>query len=483
MNMLFTIMRYLLRKLYQVQIVGIEHIEQAGERVVIVANHTSFLDAILLTLFLPGDIAFAIHSSYAAKWWMQPFKKKVRLFPVDHNDPMAMKSLIAYIKAGNRVVIFPEGRITATGSLMKVYPGPGMVTDKSNATILPIRIDGAQYTPFSRLRGRIRLRWFPPIRLSILPPRTLTIDAKCTARERRQQAGLQLADIMTEMVFETTPNQRRLWDALIEAAHVHGDQHIVLEDIEREPLSYRDLFTRSFLLGKLLENRCKGTNIGLLMPNMASTVVTFFALQSRNFVPAMMNYTMGAKGAVSAVETGAIQTVITSRRFVETAGLEEMITALESRVEIIWLEELRSQTSLTDKFKALLAARHPQRIIRRQLKCVSSDDAAVLLFTSGSEGVPKGVVLSHQNMLSNISQIGARMDFNASDLTLNALPMFHSFGLTAATMLPLINGMKVFLYPSPLHYRVIPELAYDINATLLFGTNVFLAGCQTRPSL
>lgn len=476
MKMIMWLVRILLRKLYKVELHGIEHLENAGDRVLIVANHTSFLDAALLTLFLPGNIAFAIHSTYAAKWWMRPFRSTVKLFPVDHTDPMAMKGLINYVKDGNRVVIFPEGRITATGSLMKIYPGPGMVAEKSDATILPIRIDGAQYTPFSRLRGRVRLRWFPPVRLTILPPRKLQFDQDLTARERRRKAGEQLADIMTEMVFQTTPHDRRLWDALVEAEYVHGNDHLVLEDVERNPLSYRDLFTRAFLLGDLLKTRCKGTVVGLLMPNMSSSLVTFFGLQSRGFVPAMLNYTMGAKGAVSAVQTAAIQTVVTSRRFVEAAGLQEMISALEGEVEIVWLEDLRGEATMSRKLKALIAARHAKTTVFRRLKGISADDPAVVLFTSGSEGVPKGVVLSHRNILSNIAQIAARMDFNASDVSLNALPLFHSFGLTAAALLPLFHGMKVFLYPSPLHYRVIPEVAYDVNATLIFGTNVFLAG-------
>src|SRR5690606_17075623 len=104
------------------------------------------------------------------------------------------------------------------------------------------------------------------------------------------------------------------------------------------------------------------------------------------------------------------------------------------------------------------------------------DDPAVILFTSGSEGEPKGVMLSHTNLLSNREQLAARFDFNAQDVILNVLPVFHAFGLTAGTLLPLLSGMRLFLYPSPLHYRIIPEVAYDINATILFGTNTFLHG-------
>jgi len=476
-KLIFWFLRVMLRLLYRVELKGMEHLQNVGERALVVSNHTSFLDAILLSVFLPEDVGYAVHSSYYNKWWMRPLRRWTRLFAVDHGDPMAMKSLIKHVKEGNKVVIFPEGRITSTGSLMKIYPGPGMVADKANADILPIRIDGAQYTPFSRLRGQVRLRWFPSIRLTILPARRFDFPDSLNGRDRRNEAGRILSEIMAEMIFQSSNYQRRIWDAIAESAYIHGHDHPVLEDLERTPLTYKQLILRSILLGDLFRHEAKqGERVGVLLPNVSACVVTILALQSRGIVPAMLNYTIGVKAGVAALETAMIETVITSRAFIEKANLEVLCENFEKHVRIIYLEDIREKVTLLGKVSALLAARNPERSIARRLRSVKADDEALVLFTSGSEGLPKGVVLSHANILSNVAQLASRFDFTSRDICFNALPVFHSFGMTGGIWLPLVTGMKVFLYPSPLHYRVIPEVVYDVNATLLFGTNVFLAG-------
>jgi acyl-[acyl-carrier-protein]-phospholipid O-acyltransferase/long-chain-fatty-acid--[acyl-carrier-protein] ligase len=155
--------------------------------------------------------------------------------------------------------------------------------------------------------------------------------------------------------------------------------------------------------------------------------------------------------------------------------LEPIVEGLEADGRtIVYLEDIGARIGTIAKLRALVAARWAGRLHRRRK--VSPDDAAVILFTSGSEGLPKGVVLTHRNLLSNCQQLSARIDFNSSDLVLNALPVFHSFGLTGGTLLPILSGIRTLLYPNPLHYRIVPALAYDSNATILFGTDTFLAG-------
>jgi len=154
--------------------------------------------------------------------------------------------------------------------------------------------------------------------------------------------------------------------------------------------------------------------------------------------------------------------------------LQETIAVLSESAEVVYLEDIRAEISLLDKLKGMLMTPFARSIHRKQ--DVSANDPAVVLFTSGSEGTPKGVVLSHGNLLSNRAQLSARIDFTASDTVFNALPMFHSFGLTGGTLLPILSGTKTFLYPSPLHYRVVPPLVYDSNATIMFGTDTFLSG-------
>ena len=468
---------WLLTRLYRVEVNGLEHYYSAGERVVIVANHTSYLDAVLLATFLPDDLTFAINTRVADKWWLRLVLGFVDFFTLDPTNPLSVKALIRYLGQDRKVVIFPEGRITVTGSLMKIYQGPGLIADRSRAAVLPVRIAGAQYTPFSRLRGRVRLRWFPAISLTLLPPRHLVVADGLKGRARRQQAGRALADMMTEMIFTTTDYHKSLFQSLLDARRVHGGRHVISEDIEFKPLHYNQLIARVFILGDLIaEETRRGEYVGVLLPSVVNTLVTFFALHLHGRVPVMMNYSTGIPAMVSAVKTAQVRILYTSRQFIEAAKMQPAIEQLQQHVRIVYLEDLRERIGLYRKLRGLAASLAPAIGYKRRCAAVDPDAPAVVLFTSGTESMPKGVVLSHSNLLANQAQISSRMDFHAQDAVLNALPLFHSFGLTAGSLLPLLSGIKVFLYPSPLHYRIVPEIVYEVNATIFFGTNTFLAG-------
>jgi acyl-[acyl-carrier-protein]-phospholipid O-acyltransferase/long-chain-fatty-acid--[acyl-carrier-protein] ligase len=470
-------LRWLLKALYQVEVKGLENLEQGGKRVLIVANHTSFLDAVLLVAFLPGPLTFAVNTFIAQNKLLKPFLALAKIFPMDPTNPLSAKSLIRYLQQDNRAVIFPEGRITVTGSLMKIYDGTGLVADKSAAMVVPVRIDGAQYTPFSRLRGRIRLRWLPKITLTVLEPRRVSPPAEIRGRARRKAAGRALAEIMTEMMFATSNYRRTLFQALLDARRVHGGGHVIVEDIQRRPLTYNKLIAAAFVLGDAIAQKTRhGEYVGLLLPSMTSTVAAFLGLHAYGRVPAMLNYTIGASGMRSACDTAQIKTVITSRRFIDAAKLTDAVRQLGEQVNLVYLEDLAKAITPLDKLNGFALAHIASWAYRRNGGATDPNTPAVVLFTSGSEGAPKGVVLSHANLLANREQLAARVDFSAQDIILNALPLFHSFGLTAGTLLPLFSGMRTFFYPSPLHYRIVPEIAYDVNATVLFGTNTFLAG-------
>ena len=189
----------------------------------------------------------------------------------------------------------------------------------------------------------------------------------------------------------------------------------------------------------------------------------------------MLNYSAGLASLKAACTAAKIRTVITARAFIEQGKLQPIVDGLEGEgLRILYLEDVAAGIGFGAKLRAAFAARWAGRLHRG--RNIAPDSAAVILFTSGSEGLPKGVVLTHRNLLANCRQLSARIDFNSSDLVLNALPVFHSFGLTGGTLLPILNGIRTLLYPNPLHYRIVPALAYDSNATILFGTDTFLAG-------
>ncbi|MGY6275496.1 AMP-binding protein [Methylomonas sp. MgM2] len=464
----------LLTLLFRVKVNGLENYQQAGNRVLIISNHTSYLDPLLLGVFLPDDITFAINTQISQIWWLKPFLRLSKVFPMDPTHPLSLKALIHHLQGDTKTVIFPEGRITVTGSMMKIYDGTGMVADKSGATLLPIRIDGAQYTHFSKLKGIVRLRWFPPITIHILPPTRIDTHGQFTGKARRRHSGHMLYDIMSEIMFSTSHYKQTLFSALLEARRIHGGKHTVAEDMERKPVSYDRLIAGSIILGRLIKPMTKeGETVGVLLPNTTKTLSVIFGLQLYGRVPAMLNYSIGSTGMASACNTGKIKIILTSRKFIELAHLSEDASRLEQSINLVYLEDMAAALTPLDKLKGLVGAKTADYWYKSHF--YDSDDAAVVLFTSGSEGAPKGVVLSHANVLANHQQVKSRIDFNATDIVLNFLPMFHSFGFTVGTMLPIMNGMTTFLYPSPLHYAIIPEMAYEVGATIMFGTNTFLA--------
>jgi len=472
-----SVLRAALTFLFRVEVRGMENYAAAGQRVLIVANHTSLLDAVLIAAFMPERLHFAVNTFFARKWWMKLVLLFVDAHTVDPTNPLAAKALIDLLKRDQKCMVFPEGRLTQTGALMKIYEGPGMIADKSGANLLPVRIDGAQYTRFSRLKGVVRLRWFPKITLTVLPAQKFDIPAEIKGRKRRQRASMQLYDVMSEMMFDSTDYRKTLFSALLTAREVHGGSQIIAEDIERKPLSFRAFLLRCFTLGRILEKRYRDqTILGVLLPNSCVTAVTFFALQKAGKVPAMLNFSAGGNVMVLACKMAEVRTVLTSRRFVKMGKLDAAVMELEAAgIEVVYLEDVGAKIGLVDKFAGLVASLFPQLAYRRVRRAVSADAPAVVLYTSGSEGTPKGVALSHANILANCSQLASRVDFGPRDKVLNVLPMFHSFGLTGGTLLPILNGIKTFYYPSPLHYRIVPELIYETNSTIMFGTDTFLS--------
>lgn len=467
--------RLLMRLLYRVDVSGMENYEKSGERVLIIANHTSLLDGILLYAWLPETPFFAINTDIAAKKVFKPFLAFVSLFEMDAVNPISIKSVIKFIKENHKVVIFPEGRITVTGTQMKVYEGPGLIADKSDATILPIAIDGAQFSTFSYMKKRGFVRWFPKIKITVLAPEKTSVPENITGHARRKHAAMQMQDLMSKLAYTSVNQDTTLYSALTETINCFGKKHAVIEDFKRDKLTYKDLVLRSILLSQLIKKQTiAGEHIGVMLPNVNALPVLFFALQFIGRIPAMLNFSAGALAVKRACETAQLKTIYTSKAFIENAKLESMVDELKKDHTIIFLEDFRESIGLALKLKSLYMSRNPIRHYKKQNTNHNPDAAAVILFTSGSEGHPKGVVLTHRNLLSNYAQVKSHIYFNPSELVFTCLPLFHSFGINAGFLMPILGGARIFFYPTPLHYRIIPELIYQLGATIFFGTNTFL---------
>ncbi|HET8921180.1 MAG TPA: acyl-[ACP]--phospholipid O-acyltransferase [Xanthobacteraceae bacterium] len=459
------------RAFFRLEVTGLENIAKAGDNAIIALNHVSFLDPPLAFSILPKRPVFAIDVTMSRNWWIQPFLKFARTMALDPLKPFSLRAIINAVRGGDMLVIFPEGRITVTGSLMKVYDGAAMIADKSDAMVVPVRIEGPETTIFSRLkRSQVRRRLFPKITVTILEPVQLKLDPELKGRKRRQAAGSALYTIMSDLIFRTTPTDRTVVEAVIEAAKLHGRGWPAIEDPVRGQMSYRRLLQATAILGrKLMPYALEGHALGVMLPTSNAAVITLLAVMSGGRVPALINFTAGAANVLAACRAAQVDTIVTSRAFVEKGRLENLIAQVQAQLRVVYLEDIGKTIGLPDKLRGFFSWKNP-------LVARTPDDWATILFTSGSEGSPKGVVLSHRNMLANVAQAAARIDFGREDKLFNVLPVFHSFGLTAGTVLPLVSGVPTYLYPSPLHYRTVPELVYWTCATALFGTDTFLNG-------
>lgn len=271
--------------------------------------------------------------------------------------------------------------------------------------------------------------------------------------------------------YDARAGERSVFDALLEARDRYGANKPILEDQDRNPLSYTDLIRASFALGRKIAGVTKkGENVGVLLPSGSGSVVTFFGLHAFGRVPTMLNFTSGIRNLKAACKLAGVKTVLTAHRFIEQGKLHDLTDALETCARVVYLEDLREKIGLADKLFAAAAGAMP-----RQFRAATRpEDPGVILFTSGSFGAPRGVVLSQTNLVSNVRQIEAHIDLDPAWVMFNPLPVFHCFGLTGGVLLPILTGMKAFEYPSPLHTKQIPQLIRESGASILLATDTFV---------
>ena len=444
---------------------------------VYVSNHVSYLDPILLFAFLPGNPVFALNGHLYRSRLIRFLMRTADVMPFNPIEPGDIKELIAKVDSGRLCVIFAEGRVTESGGLMKIYEAPGLVADKSKAPLIPVWIEGPQYGYFSKTKGKLPHRPLPKVRVIVGKPRSFRL--KDELRRQRDHISNEVYMILREMSFEVRYNPNiSLFAQLMKTAKVHAKKGLFrrpkfVEDVQRKLQSYRDIIIKSFVIGKYYKRRTEPEeHVGMLLPNSVAALCSFFGLSAYGRIPVMLNFSVGAQNMISMCKTAQVRIVITSLMFVKTAKMEDAVKMIEEAgVKVFYLEKMAKEIGLWDKINAYLRYKIKRVPIKK-----GGNRKAVILFTSGSEGAPKAVVLSHANIISNIKQMSAIETINVTDTVFNALPMFHSFGLVVGTLFPLFEGAKLFLYPSPLHYRVVAEIVYEIGASIMFGTDTFFRG-------
>ena len=496
------LLRLLLRLLFRFRAFNEEVLRTPGP-VLLLPNHTSWFDWLFLGVCLEDDWRFVVSSTTAQTSWVhRKLMINRRTFPVENDSPYAIKRMAEYLQGGGRLVLFPEGRLSPTGCLMKLFDGTGFLIHKTKAKVIIGYLRGA-----NRLKPAVNpgyTQWFPRITAHFSNALTAPDPGPVSTALARTKITNWVRHEMMALQFET---EMKHGPASITAAIAERVRERpgfeVLEDVTWQPLTYRRMFLGAGLLAGQWKARLTssprssrgneahssqpatseslltsaatspGEHVGVLLPNVNALPVTLLSLWAANKIPAILNYTTGPTVMLACVQVAGIKHVVTSQNFLKKAKLD--LQPLEQAgVQLHYLEDVRGGIGGGAKFMALLRSWFaPASPLRAEH---AADDTAVVLFTSGSEGVPKGVELSHRNILANIRQMSVISDLQITDRFFTALPIFHSFGLTVGTLLPLARGAYVLLYPSPLHYRIVPTVFYDKNCTVLLATNTFLSG-------
>ncbi|MDD3178996.1 MAG: AMP-binding protein [Opitutaceae bacterium] len=468
-------LRLLARLCFRFRAYNTEPLRTRGP-VLLIPNHVSWLDWIFLAAVLEDDWKFVTSSTTAGTTWLHRLMMvNRRTFPVDTTSPYAVRDIAGFLEKGGRLVLFAEGRISLTGGLMKMFDGTGFLIRKTNAKVITCYLRNANRVRFVRHPGW--KKWFPSVSAHFSDARSAPVLENVSYTVARQKLTTWLRDriVTQQFAVEMEHGPRNLLAAIAEtAANIPG--RIALEDVTFTKLTHRRLMVAADLLSRAWRRRLgpkDGERIGVLLPNVNAMPITLLSLWAAGKVPAILNFSTGSSTLLACAQLAGLRQIVTSRQFIERTRLN-LAPLTAAGFEWIYLEDVRTGFSRPAKFVALLRhAFSPGAGLGTA--ALQPEGSAVILFTSGSEGTPKGVELTHRNLLANIRQVTAVIDLTDNDRFFNALPLFHSFGLTG-TLLALVRGCYAFLYPSPLHYRLVPTLVYDRACTVLMATNTFLNG-------
>jgi acyl-[acyl-carrier-protein]-phospholipid O-acyltransferase/long-chain-fatty-acid--[acyl-carrier-protein] ligase len=459
--------------LYRIQIVGEQNIPPRGPAL-LVSNHVSFVDALLIGASMPHFVRFMLHRDYYDLKGLTWFFRMMHSFPVSATNRRdiveSLKRARNELDKGHVVCVFAEGAICRTGHLLPFKRGFEKIVEGKNIPIIPVHLDQLWGSVFSFKGGRFFWKWPKnfsyPVTVSFgtpLPPsatatqvRNAVLELESDAFAYRRSAG----DLLHTRFIEVA---KRHWLSFCMA------------DTTGTELTYGKTLIGALLLGRWIKKNCpKETMVGVLLPASVAGSLVNIAILLAGKVPVNLNFTAGSESMASAIAQCNIKALVTSRVFLGKANLE----TLEG---MVFLEEIRKTFGALDKTLGMLTALLPARWLkRRYAKSQRPKDLATVIFSSGSTGAPKGVMLSHHNIVSNVEGIAQVIQFTPNDRIMGVLPLFHSFGFTGTLWLPLLVGFGVVYHPNPTDAKTIGETVKKYQATLLISTSTFYAGYLRR---
>lgn len=456
----------LTRLIYRVTATGRATLPPGG--FLLLPNHITWVDAIVLQLSCPRPIRFIIDHAYYRNRFLHPFLRLTGCIPITPRRAKdAMRDAAERIRAGEIVCLFPEGELSRSGTLLRLRRGYELIARQAEAPVVPVWLDQLWGSIFSFQGGRFFTKWPRsfPYRVAVAFGAPLTAEAAdiATVREELLKLG------------EACYSQRAMLRESLGYACVRGLKRrpfatAVIDGLDHSTLSRGKLLAVATALARHLRRQCAESRIGIVLPPGKGGVVANLAVVLAGKIPVNLNFTSARESIQSAQEQASLKTIVSARAMAkkledfpwtpDVLQLDEILPAMKPAIFCWWLICLIT----------------PTRLLIRLLQVPRLGDRAeaILLFTSGSAGAPKGVPLSHRNVHGNVTQFSALLDAAPDELVLASLPFFHSFGCTVTLWYPLIEGVRILTYPNPLEAGKIASLVERYRATVMFATPTFL---------
>ncbi|HTF85362.1 MAG TPA: acyl-[ACP]--phospholipid O-acyltransferase [Cellvibrio sp.] len=462
---------------YRIDVLHFDHLPARGG-VLLLGNHISWIDWALVQIACPRPVRFVMQREIYNRWYLKPLLSRLGMIPISSgNSKEALTRINELLRNGEVVCLFPEGAISRNGHLGKFHSGYERTTEGvENAVIVPFYLRGLWGSAFSRSAGKLRdetslLDRSLGNRRDIIVAFGKPLPLTTKTAELKQK----VFELSVDAWEEHTHNLDPLALTWLKTAKRNRFQHFMV-DGEGTTFSYGRTLAATLAFAKAMRRYTSDDNVGLVLPASSASLISNMAVLLNGQTTVNINYTSSVGAVQASLRTAAIRTVFTSRRFM--AKLEQRGIAIETMLadaQIVFLEDVKAALSKGDLLRAMLFSLLPASVIywllgrQRQL-----DDPAAILFSSGSEGTPKGIVLSHRNIIANCKQISDVLDTRKHDVFMNSLPPFHSFGLTVTTMMPMLEGIPVVCHPDPTDVVGIAKAIARYRATVLCGTATFL---------
>jgi acyl-[acyl-carrier-protein]-phospholipid O-acyltransferase/long-chain-fatty-acid--[acyl-carrier-protein] ligase len=460
--------RPLVKTFYRVRALGLEHLPDGG--CLLLPNHITWVDAVVLQLACPRPIRYIIDQEFYHKPLLKPLLRIAGCIPIDSRKARsAIRVATEQIAAGEIVCLFPEGQLTRSGTLLRLRRGYELIAQHANAPVIPVWLDRLWGSIFSFQGGKFFAKWPKeiPYRISVAFGKPLEPAAAdiATVREELLKLG--------ELCYSRRPAlDRHLAEACVSGLKRRRLSTAVIDGVDHSELSRAKLLGAGIALSRWLRKEFSDPRIAIVLPASKGSMVANLAVTLAGKVPVDLNFTMGRAANEFCIRRAELGVTITATAFMERVKdfpwperilkLDELMPRLKSQILFWWLMSIFCPTHL------LL------RILR--IPKTGGHAEASLLFTSGSTGDPKGAVLSHRNIVGNVSQFREMLDARKDDAILASLPFFHSFGATVTLWYPLIEGVRIVTYPTPLEVAKNAGLIEKYKLTLLLATPTFLRG-------